>query len=93
MSADSMKRIDLDCGIPYRRLAAWLDEDLGLEQSDNAWTFSDGAACCTITLCELEKRSFNHVEFERTQLVAEGEPQTLEAFCHLFTLRFLSAGG
>ena len=93
MSANSTKRIDLDCGIPYRRISAWLDDELALERCGESWVFHDNNEQCAISLRELEKRSFRHLEFERTQLVAEGDAQALETFNHLFTLRFISAGG
>ncbi len=86
-------RLDLDCGIAYARIAAWLDGELALPREDGCWLFRDDLQTCRITLETLESRTFRRVSIERTRLVAEGDAGALESFDRLFTLRFISAGG
>ena len=95
-------RLDLDCGIAYARIAAWLDDELALSREDGSWVFHEASQpsrpehtgqTCRITLEALENRTFRRVSIERTRLVAEGDAGALESFEKLFTLRFISAGG
>ena len=86
-------RLDLDCGIAYARIAAWLDDELALSREDGCWLFRDDLQTCRVSLEPLESRTFRRVSIERTRLVAEGDAGALESFEKLFTLRFISAGG
>ncbi|HAM14541.1 MAG TPA: hypothetical protein DCP91_01475 [Eggerthellaceae bacterium] len=93
MLAENDGHLDLDCGIAYDRIASWLEDDLALPRSDGRWMFHRNGGTCSIALEPLESRAFRNVCIERTRLMAEGEPDALESFERLFTLRFISAGG
>ncbi|MBQ9004592.1 MAG: hypothetical protein IJ087_22370 [Eggerthellaceae bacterium] len=85
--------MELDCGIPRARLVAWLDDELALDRTEDAWRFSCEAGPCTIALAPLAPRRLGTLEFERTSIVLSGDRDAIESFLHLFTLRFASAGG
>lgn len=94
MAGPNQQRIiDLDCGITYARIAAWLDDELALPFDDEHWTYESEAQRCRISLEPLENRSFGTISLERSHLVASGDPDALSSFEKLFTLRFISAGG
>ncbi len=95
-------RLDLDCGIAYARIAAWLDDELALPRESGSWVFHEAnqptrpehtGQTCRVSLEPLESRAFRNVSIERARLVAEGDAGALESFEKLFTLRFISAGG
>ena len=88
-----VRRLELDCGIAYGRLAAWLDDELGLAGRDGAWLFMTDGLTCTIALDPLPPRHMGRFALERTRLVAEGPASAVDTFERLFTLRFMSAGG
>ena len=90
----NLPAMDLDCGIAYRRIAAWLDDELALPRNDEgAWEFTCEEGFCTVTLTECEPRMAGPISLERTRLQADGDDAALERFNRLFTLRFVSAGG
>ncbi|MBO4353224.1 MAG: hypothetical protein J5818_07020 [Eggerthellaceae bacterium] len=93
MLAADGNRIDLDCGIPYARIASWLDDELALPQKNGCWIYSVDGQVCQIALERLENRAHGIISLERTHLVAEGEPGAIVALDKLFILRFVSAGG
>ena len=86
--------MELDCGIPERRIIAWLDTELALARSSTCWTFVGASGeSCRITTRELERRSLGAVSIERTFVAIYGDPDAIDEFYRLFTLRFISAGG
>lgn len=85
--------IDLDCGIAYRRMAAWLNDELGLGRYGGGWLYCKGPKACRIQAEPLESRVLGAVSLERTHLMAQGDAEALESFQRAFTLRFMSAGG
>ena len=89
-----MEAIDFDCGIAYRRIATWLDDELRLPRDgEGAWVFACDEGSCTVCLTETEPRAHGPIRLERCQLQADGSPGALDRFNRLFTLRFISAGG
>lgn len=93
MASLPVGHIDLDCGIAYRRIAAWLNDELACLHADGKWLYeADGAQCC-VKLEVLEPRALGNIELERTRLTATGDPTAVDSFHSLFTLRFASAGG
>ena len=93
MEAVSYRQIDLDCGIAYSRIEAWLRDELALPAACDGWTFAHEGATCCIRIEPLEPRSLGSVSLERCSLHAEGAPAAIDEFERLFTLRFMSAGG
>ena len=93
MEAVSNRQIDLDCGIAYSRIEAWLRDELALPAACDGWTFAHEGATCCIRIEPLEPRSLGSVSLERCSLHAEGAPAAIDEFERLFTLRFMSAGG
>ena len=103
MSCDNADNLDLDCGIAYARIAAWLDDELNLPRESAqkgqsllggfTWELETADGVCHIQLEVLEPRWLGNVELERTRLLASGTPAALKRFNDLFTLRFMSAGG
>ena len=87
------RRIDLDCGIAYKRIAHWLDDELALKREGGCWLFEFAGALCEVSLSPLEPRALGAVELERSHLVVEGASDAVDEFDRLFTLRFMSAGG
>ena len=85
--------MELDCGIQYRRIAAWLDDELRLPREGEEWLFTSDGATCRISASPLESRSLGGIEIERTLLSTHGDQPALDVFERLFTLRFISAGG
>ena len=85
--------MDLDCGIAYARIAAWLDDELQLPPAGDSWHFSCSPFACRISIEPLEDRELGPLALERTRLVACGDAEALKRFEKLFTLRFVSAGG
>ncbi len=85
--------MELDCGIQLKRIVSWLNGELACAREDDAWVFEADGGACHITACELESRRLGVVELDRTLVTIEGDEPTVEAFMHLFTLRFMSAGG
>ncbi len=81
--------MELDCGIAKARIDAWLDDELCLEGR----VFNCEGKTCTVATAALESRPLGAIKLERTSLHVEGEPQAVEEFMRLFTLRFMSAGG
>lgn len=93
MEASASEHIDLDCGIAYSRLEAWLRDELALPKADDGWVFSHAGASCSICIAPLEPRPLGSVSIERCALHVDGAPAALDEFDRLFTLRFMSAGG
>ena len=91
--AGGRRRIDLDCGIAYGRIASWLDDELALPCEGGCWLFEVAGAACSVSLEPLEPRTLGAVSLERSHLVADGAPGAVDEFERLFTLRFMSAGG
>ena len=87
------KTLDFDCGIAYERIASWLDDELHLPVNAGKWVYGSPGETCEIALSRLEPREFAQLEIERSHLIAQGDAQAVDAFEHLFTLRFISAGG
>ena len=85
--------IDLDCGIAYSRIEAWLRDELALPFDDGTWIFEHANESCRIQIAPLEPRSLGSVSLERCNLTANGSAAAIDAFDRLFTLRFMSAGG
>ena len=86
------KTLELDCGIAPTRIVSWLEEELMLGQDGHgAYVFDRDGQSCAATVTALGKSG--RFALERTLLVVSGDEPTVEAFMHLFTLRFLSAGG
>lgn len=100
--------MQLDCGIRYARISAWLDDELGLVREDCQpeelpvsgaggadwhWVFVSNGASCRVSAFPLESRVYGGIAIERTQLSAQGDQPAIDAFERLFTLRFISAGG
>ena len=95
---DSGPSIDLDCGIAYRRIRAWLDDELHLTiggdcKGGDCWVFTFEGDSCFVHAQPLESRAIGAVNLERTHVVATGNANALAAFEKAFTLRFISAGG
>ena len=93
MGKADRKPLDLDCGIAYSRIETWLRSELALSILDGSWLFEHGGAICRIRIAPLDPRSLGHVSIERCALHAEGDAAAVAEFEHLFTLRFMSAGG
>ena len=93
MESLAQKHIDLDCGIAYGRIEAWLRDELALSEGRDGWAFEHAGTTCRIRIAPLEPRTFNNVSLERCSLHAEGAPVAMDEFERLFTLRFISAGG
>ena len=93
MEKPARRHIDLDCGIAYSRIEAWLRDELALPFDDNAWTFEHAGESCRIQIASLEPRSLGSVSLERCNLTANGDATAIDVFDRLFTLRFMSAGG
>lgn len=93
MLAEDGNNLDLDCGISYERIAAWLDGELSLPHEQDCWIYDVDGEACQITLEPLETRTLGIIKLERSHLVASGDSNALETFERLFTLRFISAGG
>ena len=93
MKEPTGRHINLDCGIAYGRIEAWLRNELGLPFDDGAWIFKHADESCRIRIAPLEPRSLGSVSLERCNLTANGSAAAIDAFKHLFTLRFMSAGG
>ena len=91
LSADDV--LDLDCGIAYARIAAWLETELRVPYVEGAWLFTSDGCACRVQIEPLESRPLGSVKLERTRLRASGDPEALARFGRLFTLRFVSAGG
>ena len=89
----SVGSLDLDCGIAYRRLEAWLDAELRLQREGGLWVFAWEEVSCRVSLERLDSHAFGPVALERTRLLARGDEVALQEFQRLFTLRFMSAGG
>ena len=90
-----MACIGEDCGIGYKRLASWLEDELALPKNGSAWVFfcnRDGTAC-RVRIDPLPERTVAGLKLPRTYLTAEGGESAVEEFHRLFTLRFISAGG
>ena len=86
--------MELDCGIPERRIVTWLDDELALARAAGCWTFTaDSGASCRIATQELERRPLGAVFIERTLVTITGDADAINDFYRLFTLRFISAGG
>ena len=85
--------MELDCGIPRKRLVAWLDDELSLRREHDAWLFQHEAHSCAIELAPLPNRRLGMLDFERTSIEIEGDDCAIDAFIGLFALRFASAGG
>ena len=85
--------MELDCGIAKARIDAWLDDELGLAREGERRSFRFRGEACAVATAALEGRSLGAIELERTSLKVEGDPQAVEEFMRLFTLRFMSAGG
>ena len=101
---DETQNITLDCGIPYARLTAWLDDELTLSRADDGlWTFAcekapdDSqarvASTCQVGLTRLEDRALSNFALEHTQITIDGDAAAVATLMKLFTLRFISAGG
>ena len=93
MLASDAGHLDLDCGISHARIAAWLNDELALVQSDEGWVFSSESHTCLVKASPLESRVFGTIALERSRLMVSGEAEALAEFEKLFTLRFISAGG
>ena len=96
MQLDAHGRLDLDCGIALNRIATWLDADLACPRNGDAWHFQNEEAACTIELTDLGSHALSThdaMQVQRTRLLATGNAQAIESFCHQFVLRFISAGG
>ena len=93
MLAPGSDYLDLDCGIAYARIAAWLEDELSLPSEQDCWSYAIEGHVCHIALEPLENRRLGQVCLERARLTARGAPEALAAFEKLFTLRFISAGG
>lgn len=85
--------LDLDCGIALRRIVSWLEDELALPVRGGKWVFAAGGGECLVNANALPSRDFGAMALQRTRLVATGDECALERFEHLFTLRFVSAGG
>ena len=84
--------MELDCGIPIKRIVAWLEDELGLSLQDGMWEYR-GEGMCRIALEPLESRELGMVSIERACMRVEGDKSAMSDFMRLFTLRFMSAGG
>lgn len=93
MLASDARHLDLDCGISHARIAAWLDDELGLARSNEGWEFAIENHACFVKVSPLESRVFGTIALERSHLVVNGDAEALAEFEKLFTLRFISAGG
>ena len=93
MLASDANHLDLDCGILYARIVAWLDDELALPRDGARWVFAAGRQSCLVDVEPLEDRVFGTIVLERSRLKAVGDAEALAAFEKLFTLRFVSAGG
>jgi hypothetical protein len=82
-----------DCGIAMRRIEAWLDDELALVRDDEGRVYKVGESACCVMIRPLEARTLGSYKLERTELYVKGDPTAVESFQHLFTLRFMSAGG
>jgi len=86
--------MELDCGIPEKRIVAWLGEELGLPREHDGWVFKDPEGdLCRIVTKQLDNRTLGVVSIERTLVTVSGSTSAVDAFYRLFTLRFISAGG
>lgn len=85
--------MELDCGISHERIVGWLNDERGLPSANGGWTFAYNGSTCRVFADDLGKQTINRVTLERTLLRIEGDPQAVEEFMRLFTLRFVSAGG
>ena len=83
----------LDCGISRKRIVGWLNDELALSHEGQAWFFEVNGKTCRITANALASRQLGAVKVERTLVSIEGDESAAEAFMHVFTLRFMSAGG
>lgn len=84
----------LDCGIDYARLRAWLDGSLALKRGeDGLWRFEYESSVCEIGLEKLDDRPLGTISLPRTQLSIAGDNRSVAQFIKLFTLQFLSSGG
>lgn len=93
MEKPAHRHIDLDCGIAYSRIEAWLRDELALTFDGGAWVFKQAGESCFIRISPLEPRSLGSVSLERCKLTASGGATAIDVFDRLFTLRFMSAGG
>lgn len=86
--------MELDCGIPERRIVSWLGDELALAREGDRWTFADPAGnACSICTRQLENRTLGIVSIERTLVTVTGNACAIDEFYRLFTLKFISAGG
>ena len=85
--------MELDCGIPRARIVGWLDDELMLPIENRHWIFRADSGSCRISLEPLADQTLGGLSLERTCLRADGDIDAIEAFRHLFILRFASAGG
>ena len=96
MTPDGRNLFDLDCAIEHKRIAAWLDDELALPRTVDGWAFQQGDAACSIEVRDSGTHAIAGnagLEVNRSRLIAAGESLAVEAFYHLFVLRFISAGG
>ncbi|MBQ9068122.1 MAG: hypothetical protein IJ131_03535 [Eggerthellaceae bacterium] len=93
MPSQDHKSIELDCGIAQQRIVSWLEGELRLPHEDDGYRYSHEGTTCIARTQPLENRTVGTVSIERTALYIEGEADAVAAFMHLFTLRFISAGG
>ena len=85
--------MELDCGIAYRRIASWLDDELFLPRSGDGWAFDHVGCTCHISASPLPSRKLSTIDLERTLVRIKGEEHATDELYRLFTLRFISAGG
>ena len=83
----------LDCGIAHRRIASWLEDELSLACENGIWTYAAADAACQVTAAPLPNRELGNIALEHTLVTICGDPEAIEEFYRLFTLRFISAGG
>jgi len=88
------RNLSFDCGIARARLETWLTEEMALDRCESGgWHFTSEDGMCSVELGNLESRTLGSVSIERTRLAITGDVEAVDTFMHLFTLRFMSAGG
>lgn len=73
-----------------------LDDEAGQVASTecvHCYTFTDVDTSCEICLTPQPARNVGKVEIQRTKMEIAGDKIAMAAFLHLFTLKFISAGG
>lgn len=84
-----MTVLQINSGIDYKRIIAYLEDELRLFRDDAGGYLADG---CVIQLEPLDS-SDNVLKIQRTLVTFSGEEEACRMQQKQFRMRFLSAGG